>query len=274
MASGREGAVQLRFDAERDPAGGRGVRARDLQDGDLVRLVLPVQVSGIPAGLELQSERIAVTVEAAGDSWNSGWTDFGGTLQTTGDNTLLPADGPYWQYVYLDRAFFDRHRNRPVRLRTAAAFTLLSGPRTTRLVPPTDAVWVPEFGFCKTRANPAAVSNSIRGAVAVTCLAPFQQGQWVRIGMQSRRTGVFEDSRRSGTLQNLATREARSYGPYPTEFDASVWQLFGTAALVSDPSDMDVVLESRHAVVHFERTLTLPAIRLADYLDQPAGGTR
>ena len=274
MESRGNGPVQVRFDPGRDAAGGRGIRARDYPGDDLVRLVLPVQVHGIAMGTELLSERVAVTAAANGESWSSGWTDYGGTLQTTGDNTLLPADGDYWQYVYLDRGFFERHRHAPVRLQTAAAFTLLSDSRTTRLKPPTDAFWVPDFGFCKTRANPASISNSIRGAVAVTCLAPFQQGQWVRIGMQSRRTGIYEDSRRSGTLQNLATREERSYAPYPTEFDASIWKLFGTGALVSDPSDMDVVLESRRAEAHFERTVTVPAIRLADYLDRPAGGAR
>ena len=259
-------AIHLGFDAARDLKPGRGALGTRQGAESIVRILLPVQVTGIPAGMEILSERIAVTAEGpAGARWTSGWTGLGGTLRPTGDNWLLPEDGAYWQYFDIDRAFFERTRNAPLHLRTTAAFTLLSEARTARLTPPAGARMVPNFGFCITRANAGGISSTIGGSLSVGCLAPFQHADWVSLRMQSRRTGQFVTS---GTRQDV------SYSPYPTALSASMWKPAGANWLAHDPADLDIVLEARDAVAHFERALDVPEIRLAQYRDTPAGAIR
>jgi hypothetical protein len=260
-------AIRLGFDAARDLTPGRDVLGTRHGTESMVRILLPVQITGIPAGMEILSERIVITAEAPGGArWNSGWTEFGGTLRPTGDNWLLPEDGAYWQYFYIDRAFLERTRSAPLHLRTTAAFTLLSAARTTRLTPPTVARPVPEFGFCTARANPGMLSNTIGGSASVVCLgAPFQHADWMSVRMQSRRSGHFVNS---------GIRPGVGYGSYPTELSASLWNPVAAGMLVNDPSDLDFVLEARHAEAHFERTLDLREIRLDQYRDPQTGGLR
>jgi hypothetical protein len=259
-------AIRLGFDAARDLTPGRGALGAWHGMESMVRILLPVRITGIPPGMEILSERIAVTADAPGGAqWSSGWTGFGGTLRPNGDNWLLPEDGAYWQYFYIDPAFFERTRNAPLHLRTTAAFTLLSEARTARLTPPTIAKLVPDFGFCTARANLGGISNAIRGSVSLACLAPFQRADWVLVRMQSRRTGQFQTS---------GTRQEVSYSPYPTELTASLWMPVTAGMLAADPSDLDVVLEARHAEAHFERELDVPVIWLDQFRDTRAGALR
>jgi hypothetical protein len=259
-------AIRLAFDPARDLAPGRGVLGTRRVTESMVRILLPVQVTGIPSGMEILSERIAVMAEIPGGArWSSGWTDLGGTLHPAGDSSLLPENGPYWQHLYIDRAYFVQTRNAPVHLRTTAAFTLLSHAQTARLTPPTFARPVPDFGFCTARANQGGISNTIRGSMSLACLAPFQHADWTLVRIQSRRTGQF---------QTVGTRQDVSYSPYPTDVSAMVWTAVRAAMLVVDPSNLDFVLEARSAEAHFERTLDIPEIRLEQFRDTPAGAMR
>ena len=253
--------IRITMDNTRDIAPGRGVLGRWHGSESYVRIVLPVQVTGVPTGGALLSERIAARLESAdGASWSGPWSDAGGTLHLQGEQRLLPEDGAYWQYFYVDRAVFDRLKNTPVHVRTSAAFTLLSAPTTTRITPPTLAQFVPRFGFCATRAIGAGLSNMINEAVSAICLAPFQEPEWFALYVQSRRTGgsrALEADSRFPTVRirwNLA---------------AGTWSMVGDVKPVYNPPDLDVLLESRQAVAHFERGLDLPALRLIQYEDSP-----
>ena len=259
-------AIRLDFDTARDLGPGRGVLGTWHGTESMVRILLPVRITGIPDGMKILNERVAVSAESPGGSrWSSGWNDLGRTLHPGGNGPLLPADGEYWQYVYIDRAYFAQTRNAPVHLKTTAAFTLLSKPRTTRLKPPTVAQPVADFGFCTARANAGGISNTIRGSMSLVCLSPIQHADWVLVRTQSRRTGQF---------QTAGTRQDVSYSPYPTDVSAVLWTDVRAAMLVIDPSDLDFVLEARHAEAHFERTLNIPEIRLDQYRDTPAGAIR
>lgn len=258
--------IRLGWDADRDLAAGRGALGTWQGAEAMVRILLPVQVTGIPAGMEILSERIAVAAEASdGARWTSGWTNFGGTLRVNGDNSLLPEDGSYWQYVAIDRAFFERTRSAPIHLQTTTAFTLLSAAGTTRLTPPTVARLVPGFGFCTARANPGPFSNAIGGGVSVACLSPFQHADWVLVLMQSRRTGQFVTA---------GLRQQVSFSPYSADLSASLWSPVATSSLVTNPSDLDILLESRRATAHFERTLDVREIRLQQFRDSQGGAIR
>jgi hypothetical protein len=251
-------AIRVALEPARDLALGRGALAAWRGTQDFVRIFVPVQVTGIPAGMEVYSEHIAVTVEIpGGPSWSSGWSSLGGTLRQTGDERLLPADGAYWQYMKIDRAFFEKIRDTPAHLHTIAAFTLFAEARTTRLTPPTTARWAPEAGFCSSRASGGDSTGAIRGFLSVVCLSPFQHADRVEILMQSRRTGLTE-----GSGVRLV-----SYSPYQTDLTPSLWTAIGADMLVNNPSDEDILIEARQAVAHFERDLDVREIRLAQYQD-------
>jgi citrate lyase gamma subunit len=121
---------------------------------------------------------------------------------------------------------------------------------------------VSEFGFCTARANQGGISDTIRGSMSLVCLAPFQPADWTLVRIQSRRTGQF---------QTAGTRQDVSFSPYPTVVSAMVWTDVRAAMLVTDASNLDFVLEARHAEAHFERTLDIPEIRLDQYRDTPPG---
>ncbi len=257
--------VRLSADLDRDPAPARGVLGFWHGTGGYVRLVLPVRIAGIPKDMALLSERIAARLDLpGGDSWNGSWSNAGGTFQLSGPQHLLSADGAYWQYFYVNRGLYNRIKSTPVRLRTSAAFTLLSPPATTRVTPPTVARPVPEFGFCATRAVSAGLSNMINGAVTVICLAPFQEHvEWAALSVQSRGTGRIEA---------LGAPREFSYGPYPADLGANVWSMLGDVKPVYNPADLDILLEGRHAAAWLQRDLDLPGVRLIRYEDSSVGG--
>jgi hypothetical protein len=255
-------AIRIALDPARSLASGRGALAAWRGSQDFVRIFVPVQVTGIPAGREMFSEHIAVTVEIpGGPSWSSGWSGLGGTLRQTGEERLLPADGAYWQYMNIDRAFFEKIRDTPAHLHTTAAFTLFAEANITRLTPPTTSRWAPEAGFCSSRASGGAASGSIRGFLSVVCISPFQHADRVEILTQSRRTGLIE-----GSGVRLV-----SYSPYQTDLTPSLWTDVSAQMLVTDPSDKDILIEARQAAAHFELHLDVREIRLGQYQDRKPG---
>jgi hypothetical protein len=268
-------ALQLTLDATRDLAPGRGVLGKAPGSDAYVRIVLPVRLSGLPAGTQLLSERIAAQIHTAnGSGWSSGWNDAGGTYRLEGEKTLLPQDGPYWQYFYIDHAIYERIKDAPADLRTSSAFTLLSAPTTTRLPTPTRSALVPAFGYCATGANGLGGGNTINSVVVAVCLAPFRLPEWSALYVQSRRTGRIEEfGRPQGSIPNAADH-AVSYGPYPVNLHANAWDLLGSVKPVYNAADFDVLFESRRALSHFERELEFRGIRLAQYRDAAAGGAR
>lgn len=267
--------IRLSLDPHRDLAPGRDVLGFWRGAETYMRIVLPVELRGLPAGMQVLSERIAVVVDAPdGVSWSGPWSDAGGTLRLTGEQRLLPEDGAYWQYFYIDRALYERLKNTPVHLRTSAAFTLLSPATTRRLTPPTLASFVPQFGFCATRAIAGGISNAINGLASVVCLAPLQSPEWGALYVQSRRTGRTESfGTQIGRTRSL-WREALTYSPYPVGLGTSVWAMLGDAKPVYDAEALDILLEERHAVAYMERNLDLQGVHLSQYQDAPTGASR
>ncbi|HXA48863.1 MAG TPA: hypothetical protein VNV86_01095, partial [Candidatus Acidoferrum sp.] len=239
-------ALRLTLDATRDLTPGRGVFGIPRGTERYVRILLPVRLSGIPAGSQLLSERIAARIQNAdGTVWSSGWNDAGGTYRLEGEKTLLPQDGAYWQYFYIDRPLYERVKDAPADLRTSAAFTLLSAAATTRLATPTRLSFVPAFGYCATSANGMGEGKTINSVLVAVCLAPFQLPEWSAMYIQSRRTGRIEEfGRPQGSIPS-ATDQPRAYGPYPVNLYASAWDLLGDVKPVYNGADFDVLLESR-----------------------------
>lgn len=264
-------SLRLTLESDRDLTPGRGVLGMARGTERYVRIVLPVRLTGIPAGSQLLSERIDARIPGV---WSSGWNDAGGTYRLEGEKTLLPQDGAYWQYFYIDRAVYQRVKDAPVDLRTSTAFTLLSAAETTRLATPTRSASVPAFGFCATSANGMGEGKTINGVLVAVCLAPFRLPEWSALYIQSRRTGRVEEfGKPQGSIAN-ANDQPRAYGPYPVNLHASAWELLGSVKPIYNGADFDILFESRSAVAHFERDLEFRGVRLSQYRDLSPGGAQ
>lgn len=209
---------------------------------------LPVLLSGIPAGTEVVSERIAARIEAPnGRSWASAWTRKGGLYRTTPlvDPYVIPGDGPYWEYVNLDDGFYQSVKDTPVHVHTTVALTLLGERQTAPLATRDRNEYQSRDGVCRVDPGPFA-------KLIVSCA-------W--LGHAPARSYVTAVSIRTGqTFASLIS--AGSGDPFP--LNGSVWQR-GGALFSPPPVTHEMDLETWQAVAHFDRDLDLPQIRLADY---------
>ena len=235
--------IQVSLDPAQDPAW-------DVALGHagqpFVQLGLPVQVSGIPPGMEVVSERINATVEAPGErSWNSGWVVPGETPQRRGRTRVLPKDGAGWQYVNVDRDVFERVKNKPAHLHVKVALTLLAEPKLTRLRVPTVYRYIPGVGICHAMPN------------RVMCFSPFGHAGWIDI--QAQTPGIAGKN-------DLRIRPDVAYGPDPTEPPGlGPWHTDIDAMFMANLSGKDMVFETRQALAHFVRELDIQQVRLAGY---------
>jgi hypothetical protein len=235
--------VRLRFDAARDPAESGSLRPRRSDHPELLPLAIPVQLTGIPAAMALLSERTAVAIEAPGGiSWDSGW-------QPPPEPRALRTADPFWQFLLVDREFFDRVKDRPVHLRIRAAFTLLGAPASTTLPVPAEARWVPEVGFCW--ASPARF----------LCFSPFAHAAWVEAEARPEPPASPDP---------VPMRPEISYAPYPTTIGFGLWKTDLDAMWMRPMPWKEIAIQTRRALAHFELDLDIPQIRLAPY----AGSTR
>jgi hypothetical protein len=244
--------IHLSLDSVRDRHTWPGGETHRMHD-DTLGITLPIQVSGIPAGLEAYSERIKVTVEApGGETWNSCWNSLNKVYSVTPiqfrNGQLLPGDGgPYWLYANIDRSFFARFATTPVHLRATVAFTMLGKPTTTRLTVSDRRQPLPDDGFCYCQSQ-----NSI---VFDMCFAPFQTVAENVLRLQSLQSGEVVEQ---GTVQGL-----QSSVSVTNVF--SIWERLSPGVGYKPPAaPFAVFFETRRAVAHFERVLDLQGVRLAE----------
>jgi hypothetical protein len=208
---------------------------------------LPILVTGIPAGTAVICERTVARIEAPdGRSWTSTWTRVGGVYSTTPleDSYVVRADGPYWQYVDVDEAFYRAVKDTPVRLHTTVALTLLGKRKIVPLATRDRAGFRSGEGMCRMAPGPV-------GELIVSCA-------W--LGRTPARAYVTAKSIRNGqTFASLVSTGSGS--PYP--MNGSLWER--TSSLFSVPTTLEMQLETWQTVAHFERDLDIPQIRLADY---------
>ncbi len=236
--------VRLQFDAARDPAEGRSLLPHSQPQDNLAPLSMPVQLTGIPAGMAVLSERTAASVEAPGGDWrNSGWQPPLAEVRT------LRAGGPFWLSTEVDREFLSPPKDRPVHLRIRAAFTLFGPPSSTILPVPAVARWVNDVGFCQT------------SAARFTCYSPFAHAAWVEAEARPAPPASPEP---------VPMFPEISYGPYPTSFGFDLWETDLNAMWMRPMPWKEIAIQTRRARAHFELDLDIPEIRLAPYA-APAG---
>jgi hypothetical protein len=235
------GSVRLFFDATRDPNLGRGLLTRRDRAG-YVRVAIPIQLTDVPTGTEVLSERSETTIDGSdGPPWRSGWSVGGG---------ILRQHGGWWQDVEIERALFETLRNRDVHLHTRIALTLLGPASVSRLSVPTANRFVPDVGFCWAMPN------------RVLCVSPFVHAVQVEIRSRSCATGDLSD---------LGIRPEISYTPYSSGLGFGLWKTDIDMMLFPGILGCEVVIEARDATAHFERDLDIPSIRLLAYRDSPGG---
>jgi hypothetical protein len=223
-------------------------------DQGRVPVFLPIQVDGIPDGMEVYSERVRVTVAAPNrESWDSGWSPLSEvrdkTLASSATGRLLPGEGaPYWLRVNIDGPFYSRCETEPVHLRATVAFTLLNRAHITRIVAREQPQPIGDNGFC---------SVSKRGEfVTVPCLEPLRFPTVALIRFQPGPSGAPPQY---GYVEGIQPES-----PGGSVF--SIWEMLsGGLRYGAPPEPFAVSVETRRAVGHFERDLDMPDIRLADY---------
>ena len=215
-----------------------------------VPISFPIQVTGIPDGMAVYSERVKIALEAAGGkTWSSNWrhsdfvTDHRLTMLSL--HQLLPGAGaPYWLVADVDRSFYEAFSTQPVHVRAAVAFTLLDRAQTKQLSAIGAAEPIADHGFC----YPSAGGSGS----ALYCIAPMRGPALVLLRPPTGRTAEDE-------------AEIGSGGGIGTVF--SIWESIPIAGRVGlDPSH--AVIETRQAVAHFERDLDMPGVVLAELRGQ------
>lgn len=223
-----------------------------LQEG----LYLPIRLSGIPAGTAIVSERVAAGIEAGdGMTWNSGWVQAAKITQANPfDNVdLIREDGPAWQYLNIDRAFYERVKNLPARVNVSVAILLLDQTQNGAVNPAGRTADLPLEGICEVGPGltPPSSPHGIYNLIA-SCA-------WPRPGPVRAyvRTGSRRSNESSGFLMRSGTRGL-------LWSHASVWQR-ADALFPAREEGLELSIETWQAAAYLERKLSTPVIRLSDY---------
>jgi hypothetical protein len=130
---GDEAAQHVRIAFE--PAGGY-TQVSAVRPGSM-RVAVPVQITGIPKGRQLSSERISITASSSGvPNWRSPWLETSEIATHTdwrNSDDWLAVDGLYWLSFDIPTNELDHLRSRLTDLRADVAFSLFTTPAITKL---------------------------------------------------------------------------------------------------------------------------------------------
>ena len=242
------GASRIQIDFEPPP--NRAAEHSDENYGS-ERVALPVRITGIPNGHQLTSERLMVTVEAAGtEEWHSAWQANSTVANHTDwrhSEDWLAVDGSYWLSFDIPTAELDRVRGKRANVRADVAFSLFSAPAITRLPPRPRAYPVPDAGHCTLEQTPQFRRLS--------CVNPFQN----RVSLNLR-----VPPHGGGQPRLVSFCCEISYSPLPAVGLFSVWT-WGSMAAEGLSDDDEISVEVRRPMSFFERHLVIDAIPLTRF---------
>jgi hypothetical protein len=201
---------------------------------DFVRLDIPIEIDNVPLDTSVNIEAIQPIAETpAGDAWRPRWMR---------EDVNYAVDGPYFN-IYMDRNFFQRVKDTPLRFHGVMSLTLLRKVRTLPLIL-SGRVDVPGIGNCAS--YPPAPGAQLRGPV-ISCNSVQPSARLVLVERGRRFPGYQPD-----------------FAPYPASAGYSplgpmLWQ-FATNALSSDTH-----LELQKPIAYLQRAFDFEGIRLADY---------
>lgn len=237
-------AVRVAFDptAERDNLG-----LSEFGGNHLVGLFLPVVLSGIPEGMQVMGNSVALTVEHQGARWTSTWEPVG-QLMARGssvryDSRQRLSNGADWLFVTL-HSFPDDLANVPAHLHATVALTLLGKPYSIRMADTQVGRRLPGDAFC-------AVFYR-HSALVPTCLGAFSDPGFADLRWRD--------------FPNEPWRFFHLPAPFHNSGGSAIWQGGGGNFAYQAPSyPRELYLELRQPIAYFERELDIPAIRLADF---------
>ena len=236
--------ARLQFDAARDPTQGRNLLRSWPDHPEAIGLAMPIQLTGLPAGISVLNERTLIAIQAPGGaSWESGWQP------PPAESRALRTADPF-PLLAVNRAFFDSIKDQPVRLQIRAAFTFFGTPSTTTLPVPAEDRWVPGAGFCWT--SPSRVA----------CFSPFAHAAWVEGEARPAPPSAPEPA---------PLRPEISYAPYPTNAGFGLWKTDLEALWMREMPWKAIAIQTRQARAHLELDLEIPQVRLAPYAGVTGG---
>ena len=234
-----QSAVHVGFDSGKKWA----ARALIGRDGN-VWIHLPLQITGIPDGMETKFDGLIVTIEAPGGAvWRADrepWRYVGSTGQLLSLQTTV------------DGSFYRKVKDQPVILRGALYFTLY-GNRRTASVPFQDRSFpVPGVGRC----------SAGRGADTQTyffrCSSAFR---W-----QPDLVFIYVAGKDNWGGTSYSPLHAISYSPFPADLGISpvgVYERFGYAAFRGPESA--VTVSTMEPLTHMARDFEISGLRLGDF---------
>lgn len=212
---------------------------------------LPLQIAGVPAGLEASPDGLTVTIEAPGGPvWRSG-NMFWARVSTAGRLVSLQAE--------MDGSFYKKVRNTPVTLRGSLYLTLYGNRRAASIPSDGQAVPVPGVGLC-------SATQAVWGRINyfVRCRSAFRSPR----RLMSAHFSPPRDGRIDQGDYVLAFQQEKSYSPFPAELDVSpLNQQLANSVVYGGASALAVV--TIEPVAHIRRDFVIPGLRLADLEPRP-----
>lgn len=239
--------VQVTF----NPSGGqlKGATTAFWPNDGAIGIYLPVELTGVPEGVQIVSNRVALTIDGPGGRWRSGWERIG---QLVPINSVINdpyhpriSNGPHWLYFNVDAEAFERLSRQNAHMRAQFTFTLFDRPRVVRMTNTDRGRFIPGDGFCAVLFR--------HGSLVPSCIAPLEPPPAADIRWRQSPDDPVE------TRVEVASFSSAS-------FSGGIWQAGGSSVGFRVPwYPQEVYLEVRRPIAWFERTLDIPAIKLADH---------
>ncbi|MDQ2711685.1 MAG: hypothetical protein M3Y24_05510 [Acidobacteriota bacterium] len=198
---------------------------------------LPLQISGIPAGMELEPNGLTLTLHAPdGETWIVNQTppssfDFEASI------TSLRA--------VMTKAFFTKVKNQPLQLRGSLFFTLYGNKQSTAIPLNSGPVPVNGLGLCSAAAHFLLCNSVFRTQPDLVSVRIFQ-------GAPSEPIGTTEHPLR-----------LRSYSPFPADLNIDpLYQFFSPKTDTISGADV----EALEPLAYLRRDFEIDQIRLNDFV--------
>ena len=218
-----------------------------------MRVALPVQITEIPPGRQLISERVSITIQAPGArAWSSGWrrtNELAARTKWRDVPDWLAADGSFWLAFSVPLAYFDDVKDRPSSVRAEIALSEFAAPVTTKFPVRPAEYRLPEVTQCSL--------NTARSYTTVNCVTPFAYHVTTGFRIQSHLGVVTEELPRWGAASYAPVSFHSSFGAW-----ASVGFSFGPQELSTDDY---ILVDMRRPLSHFKRAIKIDAVQLGRY---------
>jgi len=218
--------------------------------GGAVGVYIPILLSGIPDGMQVIGDRVSLAINARGEKWKSGWDRLGQLVPPdepiTDPYHQRVTSGPQLLYVNINSEAYERLAKPATHLRATVAFTLYGRPLTVRM-PQTDrGRFIPGAGFCSV--------FYYGNVLAPRCFNAFEPPEAIDLLWRDSPDGAWQ------------YRRSLSVPANPVDIGFFSFWYYGPSLGFNVPYyPHEVWLQVRRPVAYFERTLDIPAIRLADY---------